>query len=411
MQTLIKQVKILDTKSSFHLKTVDVLIEKGRITQLLPKIVGDFEKVIEGKSLYLTQGWIDIFSDFSEPGFEYREDIASGAEAAQAGGFKQVFVLPNTLPTISSQSEVQLIKQKSQFLPVEIHPLGSISQSLKGIALAEMLEMRKAGAIAFTEGWNSLEDANLSLKALEYVKAFDGVLIYLPYLASLSDEGWMHEGQQSTLLGMAGIPTIAETVFIQREIALAGYAGSKIHFTGISSKESVKIIREAKKAGVRVTCSVTPYHLLWTDEELTTYNSFYKTMPPLRTAEDRAALRAGVLDGTIDLVTSHHRPASWDDKNKEFAYTGWGIAGIQMVLPLLLKAMPEIQPELLSDLLVYKAQEIFNTQEYPIEEQAEVVHLTLFDAAGEIHPESFKKSSKAFNQYELKESLKGQIIF
>lgn len=411
MQTLIKQVTILDPKSSFHLKTVDVLVEGKKIVQISKNIEGEFDKEIAGKSLYLSQGWIDIFSDFSEPGFEYREDISSGAAAAQAGGFKQVFVLPNTLPTISSQSEVHLIKQKAQHLPIEIHPLGSISHSLEGKSLAGMLEMKRAGAIAFTEGWNSIEDANLSLKALEFVKAFDGVLIYLPYLESLSSEGWMHEGKQSTLLGMAGIPSISETVFIQREIALAEYAESQIHFTGISCKESVDIIREAKKAGVRVTCSVTPYHLLWTDEELTTYNSFYKMMPPLRTVEDRAALRGGVLDGTIDVITSHHRPSSWDEKHKEFAYTNWGIAGIQLVLPLILKAMPKTDPALLADLLVYNAQKIFKTQLYPVEEQTEVVHLTLFDVEGDLEPTSYSKSSKAFNQYELKESLKGQIIF
>lgn len=401
MNTTIQQVKILDPSSSFHLQTVNIVIEDNIITDIFP-----VEK--HSDSLFLSQGWIDIFSDFSEPGFEYRENLISGSRAAQKGGFKHVFLVPNTLPGISTAAEVANVVNKSKSLAINLYPLGSISEDLKGVSLSGMMEMNQAGAVAFTEGWKSIEDANLSLKALEFVKAFDGILIYLPYLPSLSQDGWMHEGVTSTLLGMAGIPELSETIFIQRELELCKYADSKIHFTGLSSAKSVDLIRRAKQEGLKVSCSATPYHLLWNDQVLNSYNSLYKIMPPIRAEEDRLALIEGVKDGTIDMITSHHRPANWDEKMKEFEYTEWGIAGIEHVLPLLLKSIPDLQIEHMVDLLVYNAQNIFGIPRTVIEVGTNINELTLFDTEKRA---SDSIETKAFNHVPLSEVDRGAIIF
>lgn len=401
MNTTIHQVTILDSSSDYHLQTVDLTIEKNKIKKIT------LSDQLSG-NLFLSQGWIDIFADFSEPGFEYREDLLSGSQAAKKGGFKHVFVLPNTEPTISTAAEVSSILQKSNSAEVNLYPLGSISNELKGQSLAGMLEMKAAGAVAFTEGWKSIEEANLSLKALEFVKAFEGILIYLPYLPSLSKDGWMHEGITSTLLGMAGIPTLSESIYVHRELELCAYADSKIHFTGISSAQSLALIRAAKEKGIEVTCSVTPYHLLWTDEQLKSYNSLYKIMPPLRTEADRLALIEGVKDGTIDMITSHHRPASWDEKMKEFEYTEWGIAGIENVLPLLLKAIPDLSKEQLAQALVYNAQKVFGLPSNSIKVGVNINELTLFDTLTEA---SHQKVTKAFNHVPMSEGWKGTIIF
>ncbi|HLS71909.1 MAG TPA: dihydroorotase [Chitinophagaceae bacterium] len=410
MQTLIKQAVILQKDKKNLKKAVDILVENNKIKKIADLIPEKEEyTIISGKKLFLSAGWIDIFADFSEPGYEYRETIEQGLLAAKSGGFKQVFLLPNTEPSISTQSEVLFVKQKAQNSGLQVHPIGAVTKNLEGKELAEMYEMKEAGAIAFSEGWNSINDANLSLKALEFVKAWNGIIIHLPYLEELTKDAWMHEGVQSTLLGMAGIPEIAETIFIKREIELAKYAESRIHFTGISAKKSVEIIRNAKKEGVQVTCSVTPYHLLWNDKELETYNSLYKIMPPLRTEEDRQALVEAVMDGTIDCISSHHRPANWDEKTKEFEYANWGIAGIEYLLPLVLKAIPNISAERLAALLVYNAQEIFGIKmEDDIAEGVDISKLTLFDMEDNFI--SQKGKSKAYNQPEISENMLGRIL-
>lgn len=409
MNILIKQVKVYQVQSEHHLQEVDVLVNNGIIQKIDKNIaLEEGYKLVEGKSLSLSQGWLDIFADFSEPGYEHRENLNTGAEAALKGGFKQVFVVPNTLPSVSTQSEVLFIKQKTAHLPVKIHPLGSVSNQLEGKDLSEMYEMKTAGAVAFTEGWKAMQDANLMYKALEFIKAWDGVLIYLPYDKSLTDGAWMHEGVKSTLLGMAGMPFIAETIAVQRALDLTAYTGSKIHLTGLSAKESVELVRTAKAKGVKVTCSASVNHLLWTDESLETYNSFYKVMPPLRTEEDRQALIEGVLDGTIDMITSHHRPANWDEKTKEFEYTNWGMANIEFVLPILLKAIPQISAEKLTELLTYNAIATFGQKEVVFLKGAAIKDFTVFDMKEE--RAIVKGSSKSYNQLSIEEGWKGKIV-
>ncbi|KAK6024711.1 hypothetical protein OSTOST_09474, partial [Ostertagia ostertagi] len=294
------------TESDLDTWTMNTLKKEwaeGRIVSISSSIENtDNVPEIAVPGLTLSTGWVDLFADYCEPGYEHKETIASGLDAARAGGFTDVLLLPNTNPVIDSKSGVQALLQRVAGHTVRLHPLGAVSREIAGKALAEMLDMRAHGAIAFTDGWHPVQNSSLLLKALEYVKAFKGIILQMPVDTSLSAGGLMHEGEISTRLGMPGIPALAETLMVHRDIELVRYTGSRLHITGISAAESVAMIRAAKAEGLDVTCSVTPYHLALNDEALLQYSSLYKVTPPLRSEADRQALIEGLSDGTIDCI-------------------------------------------------------------------------------------------------------------
>ncbi len=403
MQVLIHQARVCDKRSGFHDKVVDILIEDGIIKDIAASLSVKADQMIEAEGLCVSPGWVDIIADYSEPGYEHKETIATGLKAAAAGGFTHVLLAPNTKPAISTKSVVEFVQQKAQGHAVSLHPLGAVSQDIEGKNLAEMLDMHSHGAVAFTDGWKPVQNAQLMLKALEYVKAFDGTIIQIPADASLSAGGLMHESFISTKLGMPGIPALAETILLHRDIELLRYTGSRLHVTGISTATGVNMIRAAKAEGLNITCSVTPYHLVLNDEALETYSSMYKVMPPLRSEADRRALVAGVLDGSIDAITSHHRPQEWDAKTKEFEYASDGMNIQEVAFNIALQA---INPDRLTAALT-AGRDIFGLGTTHIDKEA-VADITLFTTAGKWELEDMQSAAR--NNPFIGKELNGKVI-
>ena len=381
MAVLLRQATVIDPYSPHHGNTVDILIENGRIADIGTRLeiseeYFNISDIIDARSsglptLAVSPGWVDLFADYREPGYEQKETIATGLATAARGGFTDVLLLPNTSPVTDGRAGIQYALQQSRHNVVQLHPLGAISQGIAGKALAEMLDMRAHGAVAFTDGWKPVQSSALMMKALEYVRAFDGVVIQMPVDDGLAAGGLMHEGIQSTRLGIPGVPALAESLMVQRDIALTHYTGSRLHITGVSTAESIAHIRRAKNEGIAVTCSVTPYHLLLTDEALRTYDSAYKVTPPLRTEADRQALAAALADGTIDCIASHHRPQDWDAKAKEFEYAGEGMAVQEIVFSLARTAVvAEVSLERIIDALTTAPRRIFSLPQASIKKGA-----------------------------------------
>ncbi len=407
MQLLLKKVTILSPTSKYHLKKKDILIKNGLIEKIADSINEKVKTVIDEKNVYVSIGFMDLFADFCEPGYEHNDTIATGMKASLAGGFTDVCLLPNTNPIIQNRSTIESIKSKSDL--VNLHPLGAVSKNTEGKDLAEMYDMKQGGAIAFTDGKKTIQDAGLLLKALQYIKTFDGVIIEIPENTSISKHGLMHEGIASTKLGMPGKPAISEYIAIQQSLELVSYTNSKIHFTGISTKKSIELIKQAKKQGLQVTCSVTPYHLLYTDADLETYDSLYKVNPPLRTDEDRKALLKAVEDGVVDSIASHHFPQDWDSKTKEFEYAKNGMITLQTMLPSLLKASSKITLEKWISLLTEKPREILSLP-MPIIEEKQPACLTVFNPTEKWNFNTTNNESLSANSPLLNSEMIGKII-
>ncbi|HXS38235.1 MAG TPA: dihydroorotase [Flavipsychrobacter sp.] len=410
MLVLIRQAKIVDPQSEFHNQVVDILIEDGIIKTIDSNIKAKADTVVEADGLHVSQGWVDIFADYREPGFEQKETIATGLKAAAAGGFTDVLLVPNTNPALSNQSTIRFVLQKAKGHHVNLHPLGTVTQNAEGKDLSEMLDMQDNGAVAFTDGWKPIQNANLMLKALEYAKSFNGTIVQLPVDAALSAGGLMNEGPVSTRLGMAGIPALAETLMIHRDIELLRYTESKLHITGVSTAAGVEMIRKAKGEGLSVTCSVTPYHLALNDEVLQAYSSLYKVSPPLRGEADRKALIGGLKDGTIDCITSHHRPQEWDAKAKEFEYASDGMNVQEIAFNIAWDAVHrEISIEKLVEALSNRPRKIFNLPitQISIGKKAE---LTIFTIAGTNTLEEGNVRSTSKNNPFIGKALKGKVI-
>ncbi len=407
MQLLIKNATILAQSQKWDKKKKDILIENGIIQKISDKITEKDALTLDYKNSYVSPGWFDLFADFSDPGYEHKEDIQSGMACAAAGGFTEVCLLPNTNPVTSTKSQVEYLQKYSSL--ITIHPIGAISKQLEGKDLAEMYDMKQSGALCFSDGYKPIQSAALMLKALQYVKTFGGTLIQIPREASLSQHGLMNEGVNSTLLGMQGIPSIAESILLERDINLLEYTQSKLHITGISSEKSVKLIRNAKKQGAQLTCSVSPFHLMYTDEALLSYNSLYKVNPPFRTEKDRKALIKGVLDGTIDCIASHHQAQDTDAKQTEFAYAQYGMISLQTLWPMLLSSLSELDIESLAALLYYNSRNVAGI-EVPKIEVGEKANLTLFDTHSEWPYHTETNLSKSANSPLLGHTLIGKSL-
>lgn len=409
MKILVRQATIADPNSPFNGRVTDILINGQQISKIAPHITEKADEVIEAAGLIVSPGWVDIFSHFCDPGFEYKETLETGAAAAAAGGFTHVFVLPNTKPVAESKIQIEYISQRSKELPVHVYPLGAITKGAEGKELAEMYDMRSSGAIAFSDGLNPVQSPGLFLKALQYVKAFDGVLVQVPVDKSIGSGGLMNEGIISTRLGLPGLPGIAEEVMIKRDIDLLRYTESKLHITGVSTQNGLALIRAAKTEGLSISCSVTPYHLFFCDEDLQGYDTNLKVNPPLRSRADMIALREAVLNGNVDCIASHHLPQDWDNKICEFEYAKNGMIGLETSFAVINHLLPELGLERLIKLFCLNARNIFNLPITNISEGAEA-GLTLFTKEQTTLLTKQQLTSKSSNTPFLERELKGRII-
>ena len=409
MTTLIKQVKIADTKSPFNGLIKDILIEDHKIVSITDHFSGKADTIVEGKDFIVSPGFVDPFVHFCDPGMEHRENLDSGAAAAQQGGYTAVFTLPNTQPVVDTKSQITYIKQHSQNLPIHVLPIGSVSKKIEGKDLAEMIDMYNNGAVAFSDGLYPVQSTLLFLKALQYVKAFDGVAIQMPIDKSLGSLGLMNEGILSTKLGLPGIPAIAEELIISRDIELLRYTQSKLHITGVSTAKGIAMIAAAKKEGLQLTCSVTPYHLFFNEEDLSSYDTLLKVFPPLRTKVDQAALLKAVEDGTVDCISSHHMPQDWDGKTIEFENAKSGIASIETSLATIMHLLPKLSTQKIAELFSLNARAIFSLNSAGIQE-GEEAEITIFTNQQTTCLSQKDSKSKSANSPFWDKTLQGKVI-
>lgn len=378
MNILIKQSKIIDPGSSFNGRIADIHIVNGIIKSIGKDLRPKGAKILDGKGLCVSPGWVDLFADFADPGFEYRETLNTGAAAAAAGGFTDVCIVPNTKPAVDQKSVVEYILAKSTNLPVTIHPLGAVTKNAEGKELAEIYDMRRAGAVAFTDGKNAIQSSDIMVKALLYIKPFNGVLIQVPDNKDIQPRGLMNEGITSTKLGLQAKPAIAEELLIMRDLKLAEYAGSRLHLTGVTTANSLKLVKEARQKKTAVTVSITPAHLVFSEEDLTTYDTNLKLNPPLRTVADRKALLKGIADGSIDCIATHHIPYDTDHKVLEFEYAKNGMLGLQTAYAVLNTTLPEVGQEHWVNLLAINPRKIVGLK-VPVIQEGEKASITVFD--------------------------------
>jgi dihydroorotase len=341
MKVIIREAKIIDSTSPFHNKTVDILIVDGLIEKIgvsLPNTENIEE--IKRDNLHLSQGWFDSSVSLGEPGFEDRETIINGLNVAAQSGFTAIALQPNSFPIIDNQSQVNFVQNKANGSATQLYPIGALTKGSEGNDMAELFDMKKVGAIAFGDYNKSQPNANLLKIALQYVQDFDGLVIAFPQDEKIKGSGVVNEGIVSTRLGLKGIPNLAEELQISRNLFLLEYTGGKLHVPTVSTAKSVQLIKEAKAKGLNISCSVAVHHLVMTDEKLEGFDTRFKVSPPLRTELDRKALLAGILDNTIDMITSDHNPMDIEHKKMEFDTAKNGTIGLESAYGALMTVLP-----------------------------------------------------------------------
>lgn len=407
MEFLIRAALILDSNSPYHLKKKDLLIKDGVIKKIDDNI--KFKgQIIDHPGLRVMNGLIDLRSHFNDPGFEHKEDLESGSNAAAAGGFTDVILMPNNQPITASKNAISYYQKWNRDSAVKLHPTAAVSINCEGKELTEMIDLHTAGAVAFTDGANPIWHTNILLKSLLYVQKFDGLIINRPEDQMLTAFGNMNEGVVSTSLGMKGMPFIAEEVMIKRDLQLLEYAGGRIHFSMISSAGSVALIKEAKKKGLRVTADVGIHYLLFDESYLTSFDTNYKVNPPFRTEKDKKALIKAVKDGIIDAVVSDHQPHDEECKKLEFDLADFGITGLQTYYSLMLKVFGD-ETDAIIEQTQQNAKSLFGFNQQRIEVGDDAC-ITLISPDVEWVFNASANRSKSDNSPFFGEKLKGGVI-
>ena len=406
MNILLKSAKIVaPNNKELHLKKRDIFIKNGVIEDIAANLdVQGKTKVIQYKNLHVSLGWFDSCVSFGEPGYEERETIENGLYTAAMSGFTDIVLNPNTNPLPDSSSDIVFLKNASKNAATTLHALGTLTVKSEGESLAELYDMKTAGAVGFYDYKLPLRNSNLLKIALQYAHNFNGLVHSFPMDLQIAGKGIVNEGEVSTKLGLKGIPNLAEELNIVRDLFILEYTGGKLHIPTISTANSVKLIGEAKKKGLDVSCSVAVHNLCFTDDTLTEFDSHFKLMPPLRTQLDRKALIKGLKDGTIDFVTTDHRPMDIEHKRVEFDNASDGTIGLESAFGMLNQIF-DLDTTIS---LLTKGRERYGI-ETPVLKVGENAALTLFDPDQEYTFEEEDILSNSKNSCFVGSKLKGKV--
>lgn len=409
MAILIKQATVIDKHSEFAGKKVDILIEGGKIAEIKKSISPKSNhKIIEGEDLCVSNGWVDLQSVFCDPVLEHKETIETGLKAAAAGGFTAVCIHGYKQCSINNKSTVEYILNKTDKL-VDIFPIGSITVKTEGKELAEMFDMKSAGALAFSDHKHPLTHSGLFIRAVQYANNIDSFIIAHCNDENISHGGQMNEGTMSTSLGLKGMPSIAEELMLERNISLLEYAGGKIHIPTISTAGSVDMIKKAKSRGLNVTAGVAAINLMYDESMLIDFDSNYKLDPPLRTKKDVDALRKGVENGVIDVIVSDHNPQDVESKDLEFDLADFGIINLQTTFNCVAEAFKNHGLEEAIEALSSKPRSILGMPDQIIKEEVDA-NLTIFSVKQNSTLNEKNNQSKSKNSPFLNKTLQGKVI-
>lgn len=413
MKLLLKQAKVLDRNSAFHNQVVDLLVEHGRITQIGDAITAGDVNVISSENLHVSIGWVDIGVVVTDPGLEHKESLETLRKVAASGGFTEIATLPNTEPIVENKAGIHYLRQGNAASTVNIHPMAAVTVGCHGKDFTEMMDLQKAGAVAFTDGLKPLWNADILLKTLLYLEPINGLLINRPEEPTLAFMGQMNEGLLSTQLGMKGIPETAEELMIMRDLELLTYTEITsnvpvLHFSKVSTVAGLKRIREAKAKGLPISCDVSINNLIFSEEAVHTFDSHYKVSPPLRSAKTMKALKKGLADGTIDFISSDHRPHDEEAKKVTFDDADFGILGLQTMFPNTLRASGLALEELIAK-FTQRPREILRIP-VPHIAAGNYAQLTVFDPTLRWVFNDKTNTSTARNSPLLGQQLTGKVI-
>lgn len=418
MTILIHSVKIICKSSDYHGQIKDILIENGIIKQIGDALTTEADEILEGKDLHLSVGWFDMRVHTKEPGYEYKESLESMEKTALAGGFTEIALLPNTQPVVQTRESVNYLKKSG--VKVKFHPMAAVTAKCEGKDFTEMIDLHEAGAVAFTDGENPIQNPDIFLKSLQYLTQFGGLLINHPEDVNLTHFGQMNDGSISTFLGMKGMPQMAEEIMVMRDMKLLQYVmetpfiesfsdKSILHFSCISSQETVNLIRMAKDVGVPITCDVAAHQLCFTENDLIDFDSNLKVNPPFRKQEDIDALWEGLADGTIDVIVSDHNPQDEESKKLEFDMADFGVIGLETVFPSVNTYNKLLSLEDIIEKITDNPRKILRLKSPKIGE-GEKANLTIFSLTEEWVYEEKNIVSKSKNSPFIGKIFKGKVI-
>ena len=411
MKVLIKNATIIDSLSKFNNKVNDILINNNRIEKIAKSITIDSDtKIFKAENLHVSKGWFDLHVNFGQPGYEQKETLKNGVKSASAGGFTEVMLMPNTKPHLDNSTMIEYIINYTKDDIVNVYPAGNLTKLQEGKNIVEMHDMINSGCLAFTDDKKSIQNNELMKIALLYLRDTNKIIMHYPNDLSLQNHGVMNEGNISTMLGLKGIPSLAEEMMVDRDLNICDYTESKVHLSYLSTKKSISKIRKAKEEKLNISCDVALHNIFLTENKLNNFDSRFKVLPPLRTNEDNQAIIDGLKDGTIDVITSDHAPQENENKKIEFDNAEFGIIGLETAFGLINKNLEEhLSLHEIIDKISTNPRKVLGIDQNIVEEGS-IANLTLFDPKKEWEFKESDIQSKSKNSPFIGDQLKGKAL-